>query len=206
MSNLSNIHPIQDRLVPRLDREARLKQRGQVIWMYGLSGSGKSTLATTLEKRLFEEQRFPVVLDGDNIRSGLNRNLGFTDEDRLENVRRVAEVAKLLTQNGLVVIVSLICPGRAMRELARSIIGEQQFLEVFVDASLETCTARDVKGLYAKVNAGQVKNFTGRDSLFERPLTPDLHLQTDKESVEVSFERLYRTVLNRVEYREETAN
>lgn len=206
MSNSSDIHPIYDRLVRLADREERLGQKGQVIWLYGLSGSGKSTLSSGLEKRLFEENRFPIVLDGDNIRSGLNRNLGFTDEDRLENVRRVAEVAKLLIQNGVIVIVSLICPSREMRALARSIIGESRFLEVFVDSSLETCTARDVKGLYAKVNAGQVKNFTGRDSLFERPESPDLHLQTDVETVEATLERLWLTVSHRIQLKEVEEN
>jgi adenylylsulfate kinase len=198
MSTPSDIHPIFDRLILRSDREQRLRQRGYVVWLYGLSGSGKSTLAVGLEKRLFEDGKFPVVLDGDNIRSGLNRNLGFSDEDRLENTRRVAEVAKILAKNGVVSIVSLICPARAMRELAREVIGSEQFLEVFVDSSIQTCTARDVKGLYAKVSAGEIKNFTGKDSLFERPEKPDVHLRTDVEGPEVTLNTLYQLVVERI--------
>lgn len=180
------------------EREKRQGHRGQVVWMYGLSGSGKSTLAVGLEKRLFEAGRNAVVLDGDNLRQGLNRNLGFSDEDRLENVRRVSEVARLLCGNGIVAIVSLICPAREMRELARGVVGKERFLEVFVDASLEVCEQRDVKGLYAKAKVGKIKQFTGRDSSFERPESPDLHLKTDGEDPLETLDRLWSEVGARI--------
>lgn len=190
-----NIHTEFHRMLNKEDKESLLNQRGKVIWLYGLSGSGKSTLANALERKLYAEKKVTTLLDGDNIRSGLNNNLGFTDEDRLENIRRIAEVAKLFSQNGIITITSFICPKNDLRALARSIIGEDNIIEVYVRASWETCAKRDVKGLYAKAQAGEIKNFTGKDSNFEEPdQEPDLTIDTEHESLEDSLATLYTTV------------
>ena len=158
---------------------ARIKhQQPRCLWFTGLSGSGKSTIANLVEKRLLAMGRHTYILDGDNVRHGLNRDLGFSDEDRVENIRRVAEVAKLMVDAGLIVLVSFISPFRAERRMARDMFAEGEFLEVFVDTPLEVAEKRDVKGLYAKARAGQLKNFTGIDSPYERPLNPDIHLDT----------------------------
>ncbi len=201
MSTPENIHPTFGQLLDREAKEALLNQRGLVVWLYGLSGSGKSTLATALERRLHEEGVFTQVLDGDNIRTGLNNNLGFSDEDRSENIRRIAEVAKLFASAGVVTITSFICPRNELRTLAREIVGQADFLEVYVECSFETCEQRDVKGLYAKAKAGQVQNFTGRDSSFEAPEprdAADLILNTDNQAEGESFEQLYQAVRPRV--------
>ena len=201
MSTPQNIHPTFGQLLDREAKEALLNQRGLVVWLYGLSGSGKSTLATALERRLHEEGVFTQVLDGDNIRTGLNNNLGFSDEDRSENIRRIAEVAKLFASAGVVTITSFICPRNELRTLAREIVGQADFLEVYVECSFETCEQRDVKGLYAKAKAGQVQNFTGRDSSFEAPEprdAADLILNTDNQAEGESLEQLYQAVRPRV--------
>lgn len=177
-------------MLSREQREGRLGQRSHVFWLYGLSGSGKSTLAIALEKALFAQGKFAQVLDGDNIRTGLNSNLGFSDEDRLENIRRIAHVAKLYADSGVITIASFITPREELRELARGIVGAEDFSDIYVKASFETCAERDPKGLYAKVKAGQVKQFTGKDSGFEEPTTPDLLIDTEAESVEQSLQRL----------------
>jgi adenylylsulfate kinase len=177
-------------MLPREAKEELLGQRGGVIWMYGLSGSGKSTLANLLERRLHESGRMVKILDGDNVRAGLNKNLGFSDEDRLENIRRVAEVAKLFADSGIVTITSFITPNNELRSLAREIIGDEDLLEVYVKASFETCSERDPKGLYAKVKAGEVKQFTGKDSAFEEPNNPDLVVDTEALSEEGSLSLL----------------
>ena len=201
MSTPQNIHPTFGQLLGREAKETLLNQRGLVVWLYGLSGSGKSTLATALERRLHEEGVFTQVLDGDNIRTGLNNNLGFSDEDRSENIRRIAEVAKLFASAGVVTITSFICPRNELRTLAREIVGQADFLEVYVECSFETCEQRDVKGLYAKAKAGQVQNFTGRDSSFEAPEprdAADLILNTDNQVEGESLEQLYQAVRPRV--------
>ena len=201
MSTPENIHPTFGQLLDREAKEALLNQRGLVVWLYGLSGSGKSTLATALERRLHEKGVFTQVLDGDNIRTGLNNNLGFSDEDRSENIRRIAEVAKLFASAGVVTITSFICPRNELRTLAREIVGKADFLEVYVECSFETCEQRDVKGLYAKAKAGQVQNFTGRDSSFEAPEprdAADLILHTDNQAEGESLEQLYQAVRPRV--------
>ena len=201
MSTPQNIHPTFGQLLGREAKETLLNQRGLVVWMYGLSGSGKSTLATALERRLHEEGMFTQVLDGDNIRTGLNNNLGFSDEDRSENIRRIAEVAKLFAMAGVVTITSFICPRNELRTLAREIVGQADFLEVYVECSFETCEQRDVKGLYAKAKAGQVQNFTGRDSSFEAPAprdAADLILNTDNQAEGESLDQLYHAVRPRV--------
>ncbi|ATC62635.1 adenylyl-sulfate kinase [Nibricoccus aquaticus] len=196
MTAADNIHPIFDRVLRRSEKEARLKQRARVIWLYGLSGSGKSTLAVALERRLFAEGFTTHLLDGDNVRSGLNRGLGFSDADRVENIRRVAEVAKLFAHAGVVPICSFITPLKALRESAREIIGAEDFFDVYVKASFETCARRDPKGLYAKAGAGGVKQFTGKDSAFEEPAAGEVSLviDTEAESPEASLDHLHAAV------------
>jgi adenylylsulfate kinase len=206
MSDAANLHPIFDRVVPRFEKETRLGQRGQVIWLYGLSGSGKSTLAIALERQFHAEGFATQLLDGDNIRTGLNRGLGFSDSDRTENIRRIAEVAKLFAHAGIVTLCSFITPLRAHRDLARSIIGADDLLEVYVKASFETCARRDPKGLYAKAAAGGVGQFTGKDSSFEEPLAandPAAHpgtliLDTEAASAEACLDTLRSSVLPRI--------
>ncbi|MBP3984435.1 sulfate adenylyltransferase subunit CysN [Pseudoxanthomonas helianthi] len=170
-----------------VDKAARARIKGQqpkVLWFTGLSGAGKSTIANLVDKRLHAQGYHSFILDGDNVRHGLNRDLGFTDEDRVENIRRVAEVAKLMTDAGLIVLVSFISPFRAERRMARERFGEGEFIEVFVDVPLEVAEARDVKGLYRKARAGQIPNFTGIDSPYEAPENPELHLRAGEESAE----------------------
>ena len=202
-STPDNLHPIFDRVLGRSEKEAKLGQRGRVIWLYGLSGSGKSTLAIALERRLHAEGVTTHLLDGDNVRTGLNRDLGFTDADRSENIRRISEVAKLFVQAGVVVIAAFITPQRAHRQLARSIIGADDFLEVYVAASFETCAARDPKGLYAKARAGGVQQFTGRDSSFEVPTAEDrdvLIINTEAGPADVSLATLHAAVVPRIQF------
>jgi bifunctional enzyme CysN/CysC len=159
---------------------ARLKhQKPTVLWFTGLSGSGKSTIANLVEKKLFARGRHTVILDGDNVRHGLNRDLGFTDADRVENIRRVAEVAKLMTDAGLIVLVSFISPFRSEREMARELMPAGEFVEIFVHTPLAVAEARDPKGLYARARAGEIKNFTGLDAPYEAPQNPDLQLDTE---------------------------
>lgn len=193
-----NIHPITDRLLERADREAALKQRAKVIWLCGLSGSGKSTLAIALERRLHAMGHLVYVLDGDNVRTGLNKGLGFSDDDRRENIRRVAEVSKLFVDAGVVTINSFITPSEDLRTLARDVIGKDDLIEVYVKASFEVCRQRDVKGLYAKVDQGLVPNFTGKDSGFEEPASADLQIDTESQSVDQSLERLFEFVAPRI--------
>ncbi|NGO52288.1 sulfate adenylyltransferase subunit CysN [Allomesorhizobium camelthorni] len=184
-----NIH-WQSLEVTKSARAAAKNQKPGVLWFTGLSGSGKSTIANLLEKKLHASGRHTYILDGDNVRHGLNRDLGFTDEDRVENIRRVAEVARLMVDAGLMVIVSFISPFRAERRMAREMMGEGEFMEVFVDTPFEECAARDPKGLYAKALGGEIKNFTGLDSPYERPENPEIHLQTLGKSPEEMVEIL----------------
>ena len=193
-----HIHPIFERLVDRAERESRLRQRAKVFWLTGLSGSGKSTIAQGVERRLFEMGYFPQVLDGDNIRTGINQNLGFSLEDRQENIRRIAEVAKLYVNSGVVVLSSFISPTRAIRQQAQAIIGADDFLEIFVDTPLEVCEARDVKGLYAKARKGEIKGFTGIDSPYEAPESPYLSITTADMSVEEAVEQVCAAVLETI--------
>jgi adenylylsulfate kinase len=192
----ADLHPIFDRVLDRAAKEARLRQRGRVLWLYGLSGSGKSTLAVALERRLHAEGFTTHLLDGDNVRTGLNRDLGFSDADRAENIRRVAEAAKLFVQAGVVVLCAFITPLRAHRRLVREIIGVEDFSEIYVAASFETCARRDPKGLYAKAGAGGVAQFTGRDSAFEPPASGDgaLTLDTEAASPEATLAALHAAV------------
>ena len=190
-----NIYPISDRLLRRPQKEGQLGCKGAVFWLCGLSGSGKSTLAIELEERLAACSLHSIVLDGDNLRSTLNKDLGFSDEDREENLRRVSEVAKLLVTNGMLVIVSFITPLKAFREQAKGIIGSSDYFEVYVKASFDTCQKRDVKGLYAKANDGEVSSFTGQGSSFEQPISPWLTIDTESTSLDQSAETLLQSAL-----------
>lgn len=192
---MSNLYPIFDTLVSQQQKEALLRQRGRVIWLVGLSGSGKSTLARAAEHTLHQQQKMTMLLDGDNLRTGINHNLGFSQEDRVENIRRTAEVAKLFAGAGVITLCSLITPTAALRELARSIIGGHYF-EVYVDCPLEVCEQRDVKGLYAKARRGEISDFTGVSAPFEAPQTPDLRLPTHQQSLEESHQFLVNTILD----------
>jgi bifunctional enzyme CysN/CysC len=169
-------------------------QQARCLWFTGLSGSGKSTIANLLEKRLHAEGKHTYLLDGDNIRQGLNRDLGFTEADRVENIRRVAEVARLLVDAGLIVIVAFISPYRAERQFARDLFEPGEFIEVFVDTPLEECERRDVKGLYAKARRGDLKNFTGIDSAYEPPESADIHLRTERLAPEACVDQIVRTL------------
>ena len=178
--------------VGRADRERLLGQRGVTIWLTGLSGSGKSTIAVACEAVLVQRRRLAFVLDGDNVRHGLNKNLGFSPDDRTENIRRIGEVAKLFTDSGVIVFTSFISPYRADRDRVRSIMQEGDFVEVLVDASLETCESRDVKGLYQKARAGEIPEFTGISAPYEPPENPEMVLDTNRRSVEESVAELLR--------------
>ena len=180
---MTNIHPETRRFLDRAAKEELLRQKGVVLWLYGLSGSGKSTIANEIERVLHGDGRMTVILDGDNLRTGLNCNLGFSDEDRTENVRRVAETAKLLAGQGIIVFVSVITPLRRHRAAAKEIIGPD-FHEIYVKADFETCAERDPKGLYAKAKEGKIGQFTGKDSGFEEPENPALVLDTQARSVD----------------------
>jgi len=169
--------------IKRPQREALNGQRSCILWFTGLSGSGKSTLSHALEERLYELGKRTYVLDGDNIRKGLCGDLGFSDQDRTENIRRIGEVAKLMIDAGLIVMTAFISPFRADRQVARDLVGEGDFIEVFCDASLEVCEDRDVKGLYRKARAGEIPEFTGISSPYEEPLAPELTLTTDRTDV-----------------------
>ncbi len=187
----SNIHPVFDKGLQREAREKMMGQRGLVIWFTGLSGSGKSTLAIDLENRFHAQGLKTMMLDGDNVRTGLNSNLGFSEEDRKENIRRIAEVSKLFVQSGTITLCSFVSPTNEIRDLAKRIIGEEDFFEVYVNASFEECAKRDVKGLYKKALNGEIKGFTGLDSPFEEPSEPYLELKTEEESIEESGQKLF---------------
>jgi adenylylsulfate kinase len=190
-----NIHPNFNQLIQRAEREQKLLQKVKVIWFTGLSGSGKSTIAQRLERELFNKNYFAQVLDGDNIRSGICNNLGFTEEDRTENIRRIAELAKLYLNSGIIVICAFISPTEKSRRLAKNIIGVHDFIEIYINAPLEVCESRDIKGLYAKARKGLIKNFTGIDQVFEEPFQPDLEIKTDKQTVEMSVSEIISYVL-----------
>jgi len=181
-----NIHPIFERTVQRAEREGTNGHRAGVVWLTGLSGSGKSTIAAAVERELFTAGHFVVLLDGDNVRTGLCGDLGFSLEDRKENIRRIAETAKLFVAAGAQVLCSFVSPTREIRAMAKDIVGAQDFYEVFVNTPLEICEARDVKGLYAKARAGEIKGFTGIDSPYEAPEHPFLDLKTADQTVEAS--------------------
>ena len=194
----NNIYPIFDRMMGREDKEDLLKQHSLMIWFTGLSGSGKSTVAIALERELHRRGLLCRILDGDNIRSGINNNLGFTETDRVENIRRIAEVSKLFIDTGIITIAAFISPSNDLRKMAAEIIGRENFLEVFVNTPLEVCEQRDVKGLYAKARRGEIKNFTGISAPFEAPSHPDLTLDTSKLTLEESVNLLLEKILPKV--------
>ena len=178
-----NIHPFQHR-VPRLLKEKRNNHKSKVLWFTGLSGSGKSTVANATEMLLHDKGLQTYILDGDNVRMGLNKDLGFSAEDRKENIRRISEVAKLFIDSGSVVLTAFISPYILDREDAKKTIGENDFIEIFISADLSVCESRDPKGLYKKARAGEIKGFTGIDAPYEEPVSPDLIIKTDKFSIE----------------------
>lgn len=190
-----NIYPIFDRMLSREDKEALLGQRGVMLWLTGLSGSGKSTIAIVLERELHQRGLLCRILDGDNIRSGINNNLGFSAEDRVENIRRIAEIGKLFVDTGIITIAAFISPSNELRQMANRIIGEGDFLEIYVSTPLEECEKRDVKGLYAKARRGEIRNFTGISAPFEAPEHPVLSLDTSRLSLEESVNALLELVL-----------
>nr|WP_256216338.1 adenylyl-sulfate kinase [Pseudomonas syringae] len=175
-------------------RAASLNQRPRCIWLTGLSGSGKSTIANSLELSLYKAGRHTFLLDGDNVRQGLNKDLGMSAEDRAENIRRVGEVAKLMVDAGMIVVTAFISPFRADRDGVRALFSEDSFIEVFVDTPLQECERRDVKGLYAKARRGELKDFTGIDSIYEEPVSPDVHLFPGESSLQVCVETLLRAL------------
>ena len=198
MNNENHIYPIFDRMLQRTDKEQLLHQRGLNIWFTGLSGSGKSTVAIALERELHKRGFLCRILDGDNIRSGINNNLGFTAADRVENIRRIAEVTRLFVDCGIITVTAFISPSNDIRRMAQEIIGKEDFFEVYVSTPLEECERRDVKGLYAKARAGEIRNFTGISAPFEAPEHPALELDTSRLSLEESVGILLEAILPRV--------
>jgi adenylylsulfate kinase len=194
---VNNIYPIKTK-VSKEQREALMNQHATLIWFTGLSGSGKSTLAVQLEAELHERGYKTYLLDGDNIRAGLNKDLTFTDEGRVENIRRIGEVSKLLLDTGIIVLSAFISPFQADREQVKNIVGAENYVEVYVDAPLEVCEQRDVKGLYKKARAGEVRNFTGIDSPYEAPENADIHIPTHQLPIEQSIEKLLNTLLPKI--------
>ena len=177
-----------------INKETRgesLGQKPRVLWLTGLSGSGKSTLANLLEKKLHEQGKHTYLLDGDNVRHGLCGDLGFSDKDRVENIRRISEVAKLFVDSGMVVLTAFISPFQADRDFCRNLLADGEFIEVYVDTPLEVCEQRDPKGLYKKARSGEIKHFTGIDSTYEAPQSPEVHLQYQDEPAEQTAERLF---------------
>ena len=187
---MNEIYPIFDQMLSRSDKEELLGQKGIMLWFTGLSGSGKSTVAIALERELQKRGLLCRILDGDNIRSGINKGLGFTAEDRRENIRRIAEVAKLFVDTGIITIAAFISPSNDLRRMASDIIGAEDFKEVYISTPLEVCEARDVKGLYAKARRGEIKNFTGISAPFEAPKHPALSIDTSKVSLEDSVKQI----------------
>lgn len=193
-----DIFPVFHKLLGRTDRESLLKQKGIVIWITGLPASGKTTLASRLEKTLHEKGFLCYVLDGDNVRTGINKDLHFSAEDRKENIRRAAEVSKLLVQCGIITINCFVSPTEELRTLAKSIIGENDFNLVYVNTPIEVCEQRDSKGLYAKARKGEIKDFTGVTSSFEEPVSPDLEIKTPEHNLDENLEILTNFVLQKI--------
>ena len=193
-----NIFPNRDRFLERSDKEKLLKQHGLVVWFTGLSASGKSTLAIAVERKLYAEGLLTQVLDGDKIRNGLNKNLGFTEEDRNENIRRIAEVGKLFSDCGIVAISAFISPTHAVRAMARDIIGEDNFLEIYLSTPLEVCEQRDPKGLYKKARAGIISDFTGISAPYEAPSDANMVIDTSQYSLDEAASLIFKEVISRV--------
>jgi adenylylsulfate kinase len=192
---MNNIYTTFDKIKDRHAKEIYLKQRAKVIWLTGLSGSGKTTLASKLEKSLFELNYFCQILDGDNVRSGINKNLKFTEEDRLENIRRIAEVSKLFMNCGIILICAFISPTNEMRQQAKDIIGEKDFLEIYVSTPLDICEKRDKKGLYKKARKGEIKNFTGISSPFEEPQNSFINVDNSDPDIDKTVNKMLEKLL-----------
>ena len=192
-----NIYPIYDRMMTRQDKERLLRQRGVMIWFTGLSGSGKSTIALGVERELHQRGLLCRILDGDNIRTGINAGLGFSAEDRHENIRRIAEVGKLFVETGIITLAAFVSPTNEYRQLARDIIGAEDFLEIYVSTPLEVCERRDVKGLYARARRGEVKDFTGISAPFEAPEHPALCIDTSQQPLETSVRQVLELIISR---------
>ncbi len=195
-----NIFPVTDKIAERKFREQQLNQKAIVVWMTGLSGAGKSTLAQGLTKELTSRGFLTKMLDGDDVRNGINNNLGFSEADRYENIRRVAEISKLFMDCGIICISSFISPTNDIRDMVRSIIGKYDYFEVFVNAPIEVCESRDVKGLYEKARRGEIKDFTGIDSPYNIPENPSIVINTDSQSAEESINKLVDILLPRISY------
>jgi adenylylsulfate kinase len=190
-----NIFPVFDKIISKEKKEKLLNQKGKVVWLTGLSGSGKTTIALQLEKELYKLGFLVQILDGDNIRAGINNNLSFSEGDRTENIRRIAEVSKLFLNCGIITINCFVSPTIKMRQIAKKIIGKENYYEIFINADLETCEKRDVKGLYKKARNGEIKNFTGVDSQYEKPNNPSLEVNTSQLSIDQSIEIILKNVL-----------
>jgi len=201
----NNIHPVFEQIKDRRAKEIYLKQHAKVIWFTGLSGSGKTSLASMLEKKLFELNYFCQILDGDNVRSGINKNLRFTEEDRVENIRRIAEVSKLFMNCGIILICAFISPTKKMREMAKEIIGEADFLEVYVNTPIEVCEKRDPKGLYKKARSGEIQDFTGVSAPFEPPENPFLVVDNSGPGMEETVRQMLKKIIPRIKF-DPTAN
>lgn len=189
-----NIYPIYDKMMTREDKEQLLEQKGVMIWFTGLSGSGKSTVALGVERELHQRGILCRILDGDNIRAGINNNLGFSEDDRRENIRRIAEIGKLFVHTGIVTLACFVSPTNEIRQMAKEIIGEEDFKEVFVSTPIEECERRDVKGLYARARRGEVKDFTGISAPFEAPENPALSIDTSKLTLEESVNKVLELI------------
>jgi len=189
------VYPLFEKLVSREVKEQKLGQHARVIWFTGLPCSGKTTLALGLEKELFSRGYLCQVLDGDNVRCGINNNLGFSNTDRLENIRRIAEISKLFLSAGVITINAFVSPTNEIRDLARGIIGDEDFIEIFLNPTLDACEHRDVKGMYKKARAGQIADFTGINAPFEIPGNPNMEIHTDTENVETSLHLILNNIL-----------
>jgi len=200
MGKDENIFPVFDRLTPRDQKERSLKQRSLAIWFYGLSGAGKTTIAIELERMLFKNGFICQLLDADNVRTSINKDLGFSIKDRHENIRRIAELNKLFVNSGMIILNCFISPTRSIREMAREIVGEDDFIEVFLNAPFEVCQKRDTKGLYKKASNGNLADFTGVSSPFEYPENPDLEIKTDILNIEDSTKKVFDFILPRIRF------
>jgi len=200
MKKNTEIFPVFDKIISKKQKETLLKQKAKVIWLTGLSGSGKTTLGAALEKKLYEKGFLTQILDGDNIRSGINKNLRFTEADRYENIRRIAEVTKLFLNCGVITINCFIAPTKKIRDISREIIGRENMIEVFVSTPLKVCEQRDTKGLYAKARSGELPNFTGISSPFEIPSSPDVDVDTSSLSLDESVQKVYNVVINEINF------
>lgn len=197
-----NIFSVFDELLQKDDKEILLGQKGLTLWMTGLSGSGKTTIAKIVERKLHEKGFLTQVLDGDNIRTGINNNLGFSEEDRKENIRRIAEVSKLFNNCGIITINCFVSPTIGIRALAQEVIGKQNFIEVFINTPLAVCEQRDVKGLYAKARKGEIKDFTGINAPFEPPINPSIEVPTEGKSPLESAEQIIEFILPKISLNE----